>query len=220
MTYTVVKGDNLTRIAKKFDTTVSAIAELNNLPNPNKIYVGQVLKIPDAPIKEEPVKPANSLLDEFLAYLEKQVGHIYVWGAQGQNASEMPNPEEWIRGRETSSKNAKRAIAFYKKRKAEGMNPILAYDCSGLIMAFLEDQKGIYSDLSANSLYRKAVPKQRTELIPGDLVFHHNGDKVGHVGVYVGNDTVIEAMGRDVGVVKHSIYNNYWNRYGHLEVFD
>ncbi|MBQ2895040.1 MAG: LysM peptidoglycan-binding domain-containing protein [Clostridia bacterium] len=43
--YTVEKGDNLTAIAKKYGTTYKAIAQLNNLPNPDKIYIGQKLKI-------------------------------------------------------------------------------------------------------------------------------------------------------------------------------
>lgn len=43
--YTVEKGDTLTAIAKKHGTTYKAIAKLNNLPNPDKIYIGQKLKI-------------------------------------------------------------------------------------------------------------------------------------------------------------------------------
>ena len=45
VTYTVQKGDTLTAIAKKYNTTVNAIAKLNNIPNVNLIYVGQVLVI-------------------------------------------------------------------------------------------------------------------------------------------------------------------------------
>lgn len=44
-TYTVVKGDTLSAIAKKYNTTVSKLAELNNISNVNLIYVGQVLKL-------------------------------------------------------------------------------------------------------------------------------------------------------------------------------
>ena len=44
-TYTVVKGDTLTKIAKKFNTTVNALAKLNNIKNVNVISVGQVLKV-------------------------------------------------------------------------------------------------------------------------------------------------------------------------------
>ena len=44
-TYTVVRGDTLSGIAKRFNTTVSYLAKLNNIANVNLIYVGQVLKI-------------------------------------------------------------------------------------------------------------------------------------------------------------------------------
>jgi len=43
--YTVVKGDNLTKIAKRYNTTINNIVKLNNLPNPNLIFEGQRLRI-------------------------------------------------------------------------------------------------------------------------------------------------------------------------------
>ena len=43
--YTVKKGDNLTKIAKKFGVTVDSIVKLNNIENPNLIYPGQKLRI-------------------------------------------------------------------------------------------------------------------------------------------------------------------------------
>lgn len=44
-TYTVKTGDTLSAIASKFNTTVEKIVSINNIPNPNLINVGQVLKI-------------------------------------------------------------------------------------------------------------------------------------------------------------------------------
>ncbi|HEX6147362.1 MAG TPA: LysM peptidoglycan-binding domain-containing protein, partial [Acidimicrobiia bacterium] len=44
--YTVERGDTLGRIAKDHGVSVSALAEANNLSNPNLIYPGQVLTIP------------------------------------------------------------------------------------------------------------------------------------------------------------------------------
>lgn len=44
-TYTVKKGDTLTKIAKQFNTTVNTLVKLNNISNPNIINVGQVLKV-------------------------------------------------------------------------------------------------------------------------------------------------------------------------------
>lgn len=43
--YVVKRGDNLTKIAKKYGTTVGAIVALNNMKNPNLIYPGQRLLI-------------------------------------------------------------------------------------------------------------------------------------------------------------------------------
>ena len=44
-TYTVKSGDTLSGIANQFSTTASALTKLNQLANPNLIYVGQVLKV-------------------------------------------------------------------------------------------------------------------------------------------------------------------------------
>lgn len=46
-TYVVVKGDNLTNIAKRHGTTIEKIVQLNNIKNKNLIYVGQILKLPN-----------------------------------------------------------------------------------------------------------------------------------------------------------------------------
>lgn len=45
-THTVQPGDTLSSIARLYGTTVMAIVQRNNLPNPNAIFVGQVLIIP------------------------------------------------------------------------------------------------------------------------------------------------------------------------------
>ena len=44
--YYVKKGDTLKKIAAKFNTTVDAILQLNNIANPDHIEVGQVITIP------------------------------------------------------------------------------------------------------------------------------------------------------------------------------
>ena len=45
ITYTVVKGDSLYGIAKKYNVSVNDIVSLNNLKT-NNLYIGQLLKIP------------------------------------------------------------------------------------------------------------------------------------------------------------------------------
>lgn len=43
--YTVVKGDTLSALAKKHETSVNALVQLNGIADPNKIYVGQKIRV-------------------------------------------------------------------------------------------------------------------------------------------------------------------------------
>ena len=79
------------------------------------------------------------MLKEFLAYLENEVknGSIYVWGGQGQKATEA-----LIDRLETTRSNAKRAKDLLTKRTKKGYANIRAFDCSGLITAALAAADG------------------------------------------------------------------------------
>jgi peptidoglycan hydrolase-like protein with peptidoglycan-binding domain len=44
-TYVVKKGDTLSEIAVKYHTTVAKLVKLNNIKDPNKIYVGQKIHL-------------------------------------------------------------------------------------------------------------------------------------------------------------------------------
>lgn len=57
-TYTVKKGDNLSTIAQRNNTTTAALQRLNNIQNSNLIYPGQVLKLGGAL-----TKPAKKSVD-------------------------------------------------------------------------------------------------------------------------------------------------------------
>ena len=155
-------------------------------------------------------------------------GSIYVWGAQGQTGPAIT--EEWIHRCEVTEGGAKRAVALWKKRIAQGKGDVLrAFDCSGLVMYYLQDLKGIYSqDMSSNTLKAKCQIISANELRPGDFVFrtYQSGNKKGrayHIGVVVDNDrNVIEAKGRDDGVVKRGFDAelNRWDTCGRLEIFE
>lgn len=61
-TYTVQVGDTLFKIAVRFKTTTAALISLNNLSNPNIIYVGQTLKVPAEGETVLPATPAPTPL--------------------------------------------------------------------------------------------------------------------------------------------------------------
>jgi LysM repeat protein len=53
--YVVVKGDTLSRIASLYGTTYQKLAEYNGIANPNLIYPGQHIRIPEASGKVETI---------------------------------------------------------------------------------------------------------------------------------------------------------------------
>lgn len=94
---------------------------------------------------------------EFLAYLESHIGDAYVWGAQGERVDNRADLEKWVRRKETSRANAERALAYIKKA---AKTPLYAYDCSGLIIHWLRDIKGLIDgDTSAAGLYGQCTQK-------------------------------------------------------------
>lgn len=44
--YIVIKGDTLSKIANKYNTTISELIRINNINNPNIIYENQFIKVP------------------------------------------------------------------------------------------------------------------------------------------------------------------------------
>jgi LysM repeat protein len=58
--HTVQRGETLFSIARRYNTTVTAIMQANNLVNPNTIFAGQQLIIPPMP-PANPLPPANPI---------------------------------------------------------------------------------------------------------------------------------------------------------------
>ena len=155
------------------------------------------------------------------AAVQAQNGSIYVLGAQGQTGSQIT--EAWIKLREhNKASNYNRAIALWKKRLAAGYRNLCAYDCSGLVVKHLMDAGLLKGDRTANGLYYdecRAIGKN--ELAAGDLVFkkYAASSRVYHVGVYMGDGSVVHSKGRDDGVIRESISKTGWNRFGRLKAF-
>lgn len=68
--YTVKKGDTLSKIAAQFGTTYQKLASYNGIANPNIISAGQVIKIPGSGVRTYTVKAGDSLW----AIADKQLG--------------------------------------------------------------------------------------------------------------------------------------------------
>ena len=52
VTYTVLAGDNLTKISKKYNTTIEEIVSMNpSITNPNLVRTGTIIKVADRRVK-------------------------------------------------------------------------------------------------------------------------------------------------------------------------
>jgi peptidoglycan hydrolase-like protein with peptidoglycan-binding domain len=144
--------------------------------------------------------------DQFMALLRSQVRRgIYVWGRVGEEVKSA----DWIRAYETSTTNADRAIALWEARKASGIDPIQAFDCSGLIVWVLRKLK--LCDTRHTSRSFRALGEVTTNPQPGDFALHVDAnDRAYHIGIVSGEWTVIEARGRDHGVVETT---RRWHEY-------
>ena len=157
--------------------------------------------------------------DVFREYLLEQVRNhsIYVWGAQGQKKPTIT--AEWIRKRENSKRNADRAIRHWQKEVKAGYGDVLrAFDCSGLGTFFLLKRDLIDHDVTADGLRKLCRRISRNDVRMGDMAFRIKNGRAVHVGYAIDHDSLVEAKGRDDGVVISSVGN--WDRYGRPPFFE
>ena len=75
--YIVKRGDTLSQIALKYGTTVTELAQINNIRNPNLIYTGQMLKIPN--VKDNEIHDCGHIIytikwGDTLTYIANKFG--------------------------------------------------------------------------------------------------------------------------------------------------
>lgn len=149
--------------------------------------------------------------EKALYYARKQVEHcgVYVWGGQGEKLKKLSAPK--LAQMETSSENAARVERFiFNHLKAFDKNTKI-FDCSGLACCAL-----IYAgvlkageDLTAAGLYNRFPKALIANRRSGDLIFKTNdAGAITHVGIVDGAG-VIEAKGRDYGVVISDIDSSW-----------
>lgn len=151
-------------------------------------------------------------LQDFIDYIEKQVGQPYCWG--GQHTKLTPdNYVSVIERKETSAQNAEDAIAYCKNLFDNGASVLYAYDCSGLGMYYLQNETHTYShDMSANGMMGEC--EKADEPKRGYWVFRLNDGKATHIGYMLSDTEVIHAKGRKYGVVKEKYKKSYWHTCG------
>ncbi|MBD5182473.1 MAG: C40 family peptidase [Bacteroidales bacterium] len=95
-------------------------------------------------------------------------------------------------------------------------------DCSGLVWTIYQDVAGIKLPRNSVKQFEYCIPLTREQLSPGDLVFFNtagNGTRVGHVGIYIGNNSFIHSSsskGVRVSTFDEPYYAKTYNRGGRI----
>lgn len=89
-----------------------------------------------------------------------------------------------------------------------------AFDCSGLVL-WMYEQLGLQMPRTAQQQFEWALPIEPSQLQPGDLVFYENTypspNHITHVGIYVGNGTIVMAPTTGDFVREVPLSNSYWS---------
>jgi cell wall-associated NlpC family hydrolase len=94
-----------------------------------------------------------------------------------------------------------------------GNSPATGFDCSGFV-TYVMRQHSIRVTRSSSGQYNdNGVHIDKTDLVPGDLVFFSsNGHTVTHVGIYIGDGKFVHASNPRAGVTISDLNSNYYTR--------
>ena len=148
---------------------------------------------------------------------DKQWG--YVFGTYGTVLS-----EEMLR---TKMNQYPGDVAVYEEFIRENWLGRRTADCVGLIKGYgwfntasqeIEIGANGMPDIGSDSMYANATEKGPINTmpeIPGLAVWHK-----GHIGIYIGNGKVVEAMATTVGVVQTEVSNSAWTHWLRIPYID
>jgi len=162
-------------------------------------------------IEKEKLKQTNLLLNEQL----KEGEIVVIPSPEAQNLDENNSETEissfW--NINLGEKIVQEAFRFLNTPYKFGGDGKKGIDCSGLTK-LVYGKIGINLPNTSFSQYKLGTSIPIEEAEPGDLIFFRRGKKIGHVGIYIGNNFFIHASPflKKVGIgsLENSYYKNHF----------
>lgn len=231
--YVVLPGESLWLIARRFGTTVEALAAANAMHPEAVLRVGRGLTIPgdssdgSAAVRASEQKETQYYIvqrGDSLWTIARRCGtNIYALADMNGLRVEKVLPVgirlEVPAGGETLGSDGdgnhgfvQTAMRYQGVRYRYGGLTTRGIDCSGLVVRVLRAH-GIEAPHNSKALYRLGTPVSRDKLDPGDLVFFHTTRPgISHVGIYIGNSKFIHASSGKGRVAVSRLDQGYYRR--------
>ena len=199
--YSVVLGDTLGKISSKFGVSVDELVKLNNISNPNLIYVGEVLKI-DAAAATKTQTTATTVAKASVTQTTSAQTVVKVEQPVKPAAAPAPKAEEKPAAAPAAPAVTKTAAPAATTQVASSNKGAAIYqaamaqlgriqDCTMLVTNSLKAVGINLHDWPAGYMsLGTVVPASQAQ--PGDLVYYANGGLgFAHIAVYAGNGQAI-----------------------------
>ena len=199
--YSVVLGDTLAKISSRFGVSVDELVKLNNISNPNLIYVGEVLKI-DAAAATKTQTTATTVAKASVTQTTSAQTVVKVEQPVKPAAAPAPKAEEKPAAAPAAPAVTKTAAPAATTQVASSNKGAAIYqaamaqlgriqDCTMLVTNSLTAVGINFHDWPAGYMsLGTVVPASQAQ--PGDLVYYANGGLgFAHIAVYAGNGQAI-----------------------------
>lgn len=134
-----------------------------------------------------------------------------------KQTSNTSRGEEVDRENNTPNSNANTAVVSYAKnligsRYVSGGSTPNGFDCSGFTY-YVYKNFGVSLSRASSGQANNGKAVDKSNLVEGDLVLFSQGSKkIGHVGIYIGNNQFIHAANARKGVIITSLSDSYYTK--------
>lgn len=221
--YRIKKGDTLTRIAAKYDTTVYKLSKANNMKKGQKLLIGKTLKVPQTTktytIVKKTKKSSGKKLASSFSSLETIDLKSNKSAKKKNNTFNISDIFASVDKKELAKctkliTDAKKKLGKKYVWGASGNNN--TYDCSSFTK-YVYGKNGIKIPRTSIMQSKHGQHVKRKDLQKGDLVFFDTSKQrkgyVNHVGIYLGDNKFIHASSAKKKVVISTLSKFYGQRY-------
>lgn len=181
--YEVKEGETLYTISLRYNVSIDLLKNLNHLED-NIILAGQKIKIPYNPFKTNTFSFKNPAV-----YFEQKRGEPLSEKLTTNFLSKFAISEKEENLLQKKFLEISQQYKDYKYKFGGNGNGYL--DCS-MFVKLVYERLGIQLPRTSYEQFLVGIPVEKEELIPGDLLFFsRNGERISHVGIYIGENKFI-----------------------------